>query len=559
MKKRIISLMVVLAMLLVSMAACGKNNDTEKKTDEKTAEKTNTASNQETAASEEEAQTIDEVSFVMRSYNQVEWDGSGLDKLIQEKFGIKLDIQIIDMSSYKEKFVVMFNTNNLPDISTVYGISISELNEAGEAGRFLDYFDYIDLMPELSKLLTDNKDLLPALVSNSGSLFYSPLYYGMGEKLNGKGIAVRKDLLDNAGFDYSNLETMDDLYAMFKAMKDANPDKYVLSQRYGLGGAYTLGNLMGISSKSATWDAQNSTWVPTYRQPGMKDFVEFWKNAYEDGILHPDFMTMSSNDMWQMVYNGELSAFVDAMAYADAAMDNAISEGVEWTYVMPPKYNGYQYGIPSNAGFGWVNQKIVNSSTEVPEKIFKFLDWLYTDEGFARCWLGEEGVDYEKVSDSPFEWITYNETFKSTIPEQYHDKLLTAEEIAARKIESPYYLYGFYSKNSPYGVFKKDTKVNVETIYETSYYDYDEAGVYGPADPPIVLGEDELAEYNDLSSTITDYTNEIVAQMITGQVDIEDTWTEFLETIDAYGYDRLMELYALSEENYKNVEPKFNP
>ena len=559
MKKRIISLLVVLAMLLVSMAACAKNNDAEKTTDEKTAEKTDTASTQETAAPAEEEQTIDEVSFVMRSYNQVEWDGSGFDKLIQEKFGIKFDIQIIDMSSYKEKFVVMFNTNNLPDISTVYGISISELNEAGEAGRFLDYFDYIDLMPELTKLLTDNKDLLPALVSNSGSLYYSPLYYGMGDKLNGKGIAVRKDMLEDTGFDYSNLATMDDLYAMFKALKEANPDKYVLSQRYGLGGAYTFGNLMGVSSTSATWDVQNSTWVPTYRQQGMKDFVEFWKNAYEDGILHPDFMTMSSNDMWQMVYNGELSAFIDAMAYADAAMDNAISDEVEWTYVMPPKYNGYQYGIPSNAGFGWVNQKIVSSETEVPEKIFKFLDWLYTDEGFARSWLGEDGVDYETISESPFEWITYNETFKSTIPEQYHDKLLTAEEIAARKIESPYYLYGFYSKNSPYGVFKKDTKVNVETIYETSYYDYDEAGVYGPADPPIVLGEDELAEYNDLSSTITDYANEIVAQMITGQIDIEATWPEFLETIDAYGYDRLMELYAMSEENYKSVEPKFNP
>ncbi len=558
MKKRIISLLVVLA-LLVSMASCAKSNDVEKTTDEKTAEKTNTASTQETAAPAEEEQTIDEVSFVMRSYNQVEWEGSGFDKLIQEKFGIKFDIQIIDMSSFKEKFVVMFNTNNLPDISTVYGISIAELNEAGEAGRFLDYFDYIDLMPELQKLLTDNKNLLPALVSNSGSLFYSPLYYGMGDKLNGKGVAVRKDMLDGAGFDYSNLATMDDMYAMLKALKDANPDKYVISQRYGLGGAYTLGNLMGVSSSSATWDVQSSAWVPTYKQPGMKDFVEFWKNAYADGILHPDFMTTSSTDMWQMVYNGELSAFIDAMAYADAAMDNAPSDEVEWTYVMPPKYNGYQYGISSNAGFGWVNQKIVSSKTEVPEKIFKFLDWLYTDEGFARSWLGEDGIDYETISESPFEWITYNKTYESTIPEQYQDKLLTAEEIAARKIESPYYLYGFYSKNSPYGVFKKDTKVNVETIYETSYYAYDEAGVYGPANPPIILGDSELAEYNDLSSTITDYANEIVAQMITGQVDIEGMWTEFLDTIDAYGYDRLMELYALSTENFKSVEPKFNP
>jgi putative aldouronate transport system substrate-binding protein len=560
MKKKIVSLLVVLAMLMALMASCAQDNNSGDAVEENTVEKTETSSTESTDAPQEEVQTIDEVTFVMRSFNQVDWEGSSLDQLIQERFGIKFDIQIIDMSSFAEKFTVMFNTNNLPDISTVYGISISELNEAGDAGRFLNYFDYIDVMPELKKILTENKSLLPALVSKSGALYYSPIYYGMGEKLNGKGIAVRKDLLDKAGFDYSNLESMDDLYAMLKALKDSNPDKYVTSHRRGgLGDAYTLGNMMGVSGNPATWDVRSSAWVPTYDQPGMKDFITFWKNAYEEGILHPDFMTMSGNDMWQMVYSGELTAFIDAMAYADTAMDNAATDDIEWTYVMAPKYDGYQYGISSNAGFGWVNQKIVNASTEAPEKIFKFLDWLYSDEGFMRSWHGEEGVDYALVSESPLEWISFNETYKSTIPEEYHDKLLTAEEIAARKIEAPYYLYGFYSKNLPYGIFNKNIKPNIDTIYEQSYYAYDEAGVYGPADPPIVLGDDELAEFNDLRATINDYANEMVAQMITGQIDMEATWPDFIETIDAYGYDRLMELYAISQENFNNVEPDFNP
>ena len=60
-----------------------------------------------------------------------------------------------------------------------------------------------------------------------GIVLSAPLYYGTGDHLNGKGIGVRTDLLDNAGFDYSNLQSMDDLYAMFAALKEQNPEKFV--------------------------------------------------------------------------------------------------------------------------------------------------------------------------------------------------------------------------------------------------------------------------------------------------------------------------------------------
>lgn len=511
--------------------------------------------NQETGS----AGKLDEVEVVMRSFAQVNWDGSSFDQLVQEKFGLKMKVEVIDMASYAEKFKVMFSTNNLPDLSTVFGIDISQLNEAGDRGLFLDYYDYVDQMPELKKLLVENANLIPYITAASGSLYYSPLYYGRGDRLNDKGIAVRKDLLDAAGFDYSNLETWDDFYEMLVALKNQQPDRYVISCQYGLGNLFLQGSMMNLDEKPGRWDEASESWIASYRQPALKDFISMWAKAYDDDILHPDFLTMQRNDMQQMYKNGELTAYVDSLSYLDGYDKDAAGDDWDWDFVVPPKYNGVRYGMPSFNGFGWINQKIVNAKTKAPEKIMDFIDWTYSDEGFMRSWYGEEGVDYVLLNENPLEWIQLDANYRDTIPAEYHDRLLTTEEITKRRADLPYYLYGFYSKNTPWGAFGKYRAPNDDSQYYTASMVYIDEGLFAVPNPNIALLGDDLEEFNKIQSNIVDYSQEIIAQMITGRIDIETGWQDFQDTLTSLKYDRLMELYAKSAENFFEVEPKFQP
>ena len=52
----------------------------------------------------------------------------------------------------------------------------------------------------------------------------------------------------------------------------------------------------------------------------------------------------------------------------------------------------------------------------------------------------------------------------------------------------------------------------------------------------------DLAERADLITTITSYYYEYMAQVITGQADLDATWADYLSNMDAMGASRLHEI-----------------
>ena len=68
--------------------------------------------------------------------------------------------------------------------------------------------------------------------------------------------------------------------------------------------------------------------------------------------------------------------------------------------------------------------------------------------------------------------------------------------------------------------------------------------------PTLNWTEDELAERADLITTITSYYYEYMAQVITGQLDLDATWDEYLSNMDAMGASRLHEIDQAAYTRY---------
>ena len=68
--------------------------------------------------------------------------------------------------------------------------------------------------------------------------------------------------------------------------------------------------------------------------------------------------------------------------------------------------------------------------------------------------------------------------------------------------------------------------------------------------PTLNWTEDELAERADLITTITSYYYEYMAQVITGQLDLDATWDEYLSNMDAMGASRLHEIDQTAYTRY---------
>lgn len=549
--KRLFAMALAIAMILM-LAACQTTPTT---TGSGTTKATTKAT---TAAPTTTEQKIDKIRNVMRSDYQVNFDGTEFDQWIQDTFGLEIDLNIIDPASYAEKFQIMWNTADLPDISNM-AVAEVDVDAAGDRGILLDAFDYLDVMPNLKAKLTEGYDSIRLITSGSGSLYRLPTSYGMGAYLgSGAGFLARKDILNTAGFDVASIDSADKLYEMFETLKAVDPDKYVLSAR---GNIYTLSNAgllcYGISVYPAAWRESNESYVACYRDPAFKDWLTFWANAYADEILHPEFLNMDSTELWQNLYDGSLSAFIDTGANLQHIINNSSVDGAEWTPVIPPKYNGVRYGMPSYYDMDSTGAvMIVSAKTEAAEKIFRFIDWTYSSEGYLRTQWGIEDEDYYLISKDPLKFVVLSDTNKDLLPAGYEDKLWTAEERIQRMVTQPYYFYGWYSTNCRWNILQMRT--DGPSDYQLFYEAYDAAGLWLPPAPTVALSDTESTEFSDLFGPIFTLATEAASQIVVGQKSVDD-WDAVLVQIEDAGYARLLELYDNSYDAYQAIEPKFVP
>ncbi|MCK5201385.1 MAG: extracellular solute-binding protein, partial [Spirochaetales bacterium] len=198
------------------------------------------------AGSEESSDTEKElvnVTMMIRDRSSISWDGSDLQDLVAEKFNLNIEMDVIDYSAFADKFAVRFNSGDIPDMANFHGINPELVNEAGDRGLLLNFLDYTDFMPNLNNYLVEYQDDLRYYLSNENKLYFAPLV--INYPLGYYGLAVRKDLLDNAGFDINNVEDFDDLYKMFSILQEANDGGPVMGSRYTLGNIMQLGEFMG--------------------------------------------------------------------------------------------------------------------------------------------------------------------------------------------------------------------------------------------------------------------------------------------------------------------------
>lgn len=511
------------------------------------------AGDQEGSSAAGSGKPID-VRMMIRDRSSIVWDGSPLQQEVADRFGINISCEVIDYSAYYEKIQIVFNTGKLPDIANTNGIGLDTINEAGDRGVLLNVFDYTDVMPELKSLLIKYEGDLPFVVSKEKGLYFTPLVFDMTYQATG--IAVRKDILDDRGFSLSSIETFDDLYEMFKVLQEANNGKSVVSSRYGIHSLYQLGNFYGLQNSAVTWAFDSEQWEGTYYREGFEPWLRFFARLYEEGVLHPDFLTMKTKERDELMYNGEQLAFIDSMAYLNHAQNNQVSGDQVWTHVLPPKFQGKKYPHWSYANLSAGQSKMVSAKTEAPEQIMRFLDWTYGDEGVMRTQRGIEGTDYAYIE--PGKWIVLNDAYKENMPAEYHDMLMPDEEYRKRMDELPFDIYGLYATTSKWRVFARERQPLEPTLFEKGVNDYVANGFYAGPKPATPFTDEQQDLLDEISEPINTYASETITKMILGQVDIDSTLPQFYERLKQLRYDDMIETFRASYETFKSKSVTVN-
>lgn len=405
MKRKVVSLMLVSAMVAGMLAGCGSDSGSSKG-----GSSTETGSAAEASSSGETADDADDKSPITFEYFNADgkngnWDNP-VAKAITEATGVTLDVSypVASQGDAKEDVALMIANDEYPDMIYAKG-SATDLYLAG---ALIDMTDLIEKYgPNIKKMYGAEMEKLKWSQDDPG--IYQLSYAGVNQKTLTTGGSCQIQWAALKENDYKYPKTLDEYEKMIKSYLAAHPKTEDGLDMIGITMSasdwhwmITLGNPAGLIADASP---DNGQWIIDdeynvhYKHvtDEEKEYFKWLCRMYNEGILDPNFATQTDDDYIAKVASGRVVAITDAEWHYSQCEATLVADGkVDQTYVGLPvtlredqveKALLYQ-GTTVGWGIG------ITKSCEDPVRAIKFLDYLCSDEGQILYHWGIEGENY---------------------------------------------------------------------------------------------------------------------------------------------------------------------
>ena len=469
---------------------------------------------------------------------------------ITKKTNVKLNLQIVPSSSYKDKKNILLGTNNFPDI--VYLQGMDDVVTYSGSGIFEPLSQYVNEtdMPNLYKFWQQYPEMKKYLVD--GELYVFPVV-AREESANGPGPVIREDLLKS-----NNLETpqtFDELLEVLKKLKEIYPDSVPWTTRKGTANllkttAYMLGSGYEGNGLYYDYDLDGGKYVFGPATENFKEVLTYLNKAYESGVLDPDFATNTAEQMESKLSSGKSFFFLDnsgfgqnytkALKKIDGNQDAAMQ-------IIPIPENSFgqkramAYAAELPGRFYALNAKAKNK-----KEIIKFIDWMYSKEGSDITNYGVEGKSFEYNEQGEPEFIKdYVMQFKDAQPSDYY---AVYADLGITKLD-----WSLWACNTKTWFEIQKLTGNWDDLAE-KYWDIinnDKAYVQPHINPPLTKEETEAV--NDILVDLNTMLEQEFNKYIMGEAPIED-WDKVIAQQEAMGVRELEKIY--NEADQRALEQK---
>lgn len=402
MKRKVVSLMLVSAMVAGMLAGCGSDSGSSKG-----GSSTETGSAAEASSSGE---TADDKSPITFEYFNADgkngnWDNP-VAKAITEATGVTLDVSypVASQGDAKEDVALMIANDEYPDMIYAKGAA----TDLYQAGALIDMTDLIEKYgPNIKKMYGAEMEKLKWSQDDPG--IYQLSYSGVNQKTLTTGGSCQIQWAALKENDYKYPKTLDEYEKMIKSYLAAHPKTEDGLDMIGITMSasdwhwmITLGNPAGLIADASP---DNGQWIIDdnygvhYKHvtDEEKEYFKWLCRMYNEGILDPNFATQTDDDYIAKVASGRVVAITDAEWHYSQCEATLVADGkVDQTYVGLPvtlredqveKALMYQ---GTTVGWGMA----ITKSCEDPVRAIKFLDYLCSDEGQILYHWGIEGENY---------------------------------------------------------------------------------------------------------------------------------------------------------------------
>ncbi|MCE5173081.1 extracellular solute-binding protein [Paenibacillus profundus] len=329
-------------------------------------------------------------------------------KKIKELTGITLEWENTPANSSLEGLTAGLATGDLPDVIVSYlnhsgRPEMPVLLKAAREGMFTDLTPYLKDMKIYSKYLEDG--FLP--VDTKNGVMFRPEFNGstyfVHMRINREGGQetrkwvggphIRKDIAEALQIDPKSITTSEQLYELAKKIKAGNFKDSNGNEVYPIGPRYWGGNENSYIYSDLWWgdegfftDGDGAIKHESQTEYAMKR-IEFVQKLLNGGLLHPEYYTMDETRATEGALNGSFAIIPDMHNYLEFNKDMHYLPLGPLNSVEGP----YQMSLTYKSGY---NMWAIPATTERPEEIVKFADFLASREGKLLWQYGIEGRDY---------------------------------------------------------------------------------------------------------------------------------------------------------------------
>ncbi len=532
------------AAMALSLAACGNNADSPKDEAANNTPKSNVEVNKEGYPIVDEKITM---TMVAPGLGINEWNDMDFIKDYEEKTGIHMDITTPPQSEFKTKLNLDFASGDIPDV--IYAGGPNTLNAAAEVdygsqGLLAPLEDLIpEYAPNFNKLMEENPEIKKSITTTDGHIYAIPhINEGPTSKWIMGPVWYNGEWLDNLGV--KDLpKTTDEFYDLMVRFKNEDPngngeaDEIPISDVNFGGIRHWFMPAFGLKG----WGVQvNDDKVSySFTDPGFRGYLEFMHKLYAEGLIDQEIFSQSKEQLQAKGQDDRLGVFQEWFSYFVTGRDE--SEAIN-DPMFAPLTSEYQKEpiMPIVTGIKR-GSFAISSKNPSPEAALRWIDTFYTKDGFDYLYYGPEGSYWVWNDDKTVK--EYSDAAKnSDDPEKYRGYVTPAYGITVPAYSVPLDPIGGETDSSFNDFIEKETQEKIldngEIIFPLTY-----------------LTNEENEEVSDITVELETYMKENEAQFINGTKELNDeTWQEYLDTMNKIGAERLIEIYQAAYDRWKAIE-----
>ncbi len=471
-------------------------------------------------------------------YNDIEEYPFQKDWLILEEYknrkNIEFDVRPGDNSTYGEDISRTLGSEDIPDI--ILKCWPEEIESYAYNGTLLPFSDYEDLMPNFMTYIEDHdlQDELGKLRLKNGKYYILP---GYQREIQVQQWIYRQDLFKKHDLDAP--ETYNELFDSLVFLKTLYPDTTPITASWN--GAHLLAMMGAGYGTSAGWsdaryyDHKKDLWLFSPATENYRALYSFLNDCFEADILDPEIFTQSNTDFINKIEDGRALVTVTWITsgfgnWNEKLKENGISKG-EWVPLSVPESTIGIRALPPVDCFrkGLV---VPSNVTGKPyfEDLLTFLDWaIYSDEGMTLTAWGVEGVTFKNTSKGRV-FLPSIKTPKNP------DGTVDIREYGLNLLFN-------LNEDIEYEDYKKP--IEILEFLESSR----KAGDTAEMNPKLKLNEDDNAIIGTINNIIWAYVEESSYKFITGELNIDKDWEEYLSELDKMGYGIMEDIWNTAWKN----------